>query len=714
MAKQTKLEVILDAETVRFRRSLQTALRDVEGFDKKVRQKTGGRGGRGGGILGQVIQGAGVRGLGAGIGVAAITASLTMSVKLSDEMRNIENRVKNITVETGDFAEVWAEIGDISHRNGQTFETSIDTFQRISFARESLQATSDQMLEFVDNVQKLGIVSGSSQQAMKYGLLQLSQGLSQGILRAQEFNSILENLPAVAVELSKAMGVNTGELRQMVVAGKVLSKDVFDAILSRTERINAQFALMEVTIPRAVQSAKNETLLLIREFDKMIGASEKLAKVIQSAADAMADLNEELSKTPDRRQVAQDLENELALEYKILAAKRAKARVVYEDPSLPMASGARVEAGLLLLETEVEFRRLEEELSVARTKSAAMTAPSIPRGQFIPEGGLGFSEAQRAEEEALARRFGTTDISSLKDLAAKAAKEAEKTKGAGLLPKEKPEIPDDLAALPGLEKLLENKRQQIAIDDIRLDMFGETEGAILAEVEAYKMINTATKQLSDLVEQGIITDAEANAILEAKIPLIEAVAVGLGRTAEEQKALTEAQRASEEAFDELLSKAEAFGYAGTDALGDWLFGFESADDAAKNLLKQLFQMVVQMAILTPMAQAFSAALMGGGPLGMFAALFGGARAAGGPTQAGKTYLVGEHGPELRTESASGYIHNASATRSMLGGGGGTVNQNNYFQVDVKNEVRAQLMEAFPLLIEAARGATSADARGIIT
>ncbi len=556
-----------------------------------------------------------------------------------------------------------------------------------------MKENSDQMMEFVDNVQQLGIVSGSSQQAMKYGLLQLSQGLTQGVLRAQEFNSILENLPAVAVEIAKAMNVNVGELRQMVVAGKVLSKDVFEAILSRTEQINAQFALMEVTLPRAFQSAKNEALLLIRELDKAGGVSEKLAKVIQAAADKMAEYNEELGKVPDRSQVARDLSNELDLEHRLLAAKREAARTTIEDLNVPRASQAYVEAAFLLLETEIKFRELEAELAEAVVKARGLTAPSPIRGRAgePATGGLrpplkvpGFgdiSEATIEEEKALARRFGTTIYGAAFEEAAKAFEASlDLLKGAGgagdLLPRRKPEPPEDLTALPGLEKILAAKNKQIGLDRIRIDMFDESKGAILEEVEAYKMINDATKQLSDLVKAGIITDTEANNILEAKIPLSHEVAAALGMNADAYEALSEAQKASEEALAELVARADGFANIGADALGDWILGFSTAEEAAASLLSRLAEMVLELTVLTPLANALSNALTGGGKAGgsflsnMFAATFGGARAAGGPTQVGSSYWVGERGPALHTTGASGYIHNARKSREMAQGSGG--------------------------------------------
>lgn len=50
-------------------------------------------------------------------------------------------------------------------------------------------------------------------------------------------------------------------------------------------------------------------------------------------------------------------------------------------------------------------------------------------------------------------------------------------------------------------------------------------------------------------------------------------------------------------------------------------------------------------------------------------VFGGGKAAGGPVNAGTTYLVGERGPELFTPSGSGTI----IPNNKLGGGGGSIN-----------------------------------------
>jgi lambda family phage tail tape measure protein len=75
--------------------------------------------------------------------------------------------------------------------------------------------------------------------------------------------------------------------------------------------------------------------------------------------------------------------------------------------------------------------------------------------------------------------------------------------------------------------------------------------------------------------------------------------------------------------------------------------------AAKNIVKGIFGSIF------------------GGATNPFASLFGGARAAGGPVQAGKTYLVGERGPEMVRFGRAGYVYPNIAMESGGMGGGST-------------------------------------------
>lgn len=118
------------------------------------------------------------------------------------------------------------------------------------------------------------------------------------------------------------------------------------------------------------------------------------------------------------------------------------------------------------------------------------------------------------------------------------------------------------------------------------------------------------------------------------------------------------------AFDNLIN-----------AIGRGENAFQAFGEGVKQVLVQVISKLVQTALL---AAALSAIFPGGlgGAKGfgaIFSSLlgFGGARAGGGPVSFGKSYLVGENGPELFVPSNSGSIMNQRQIAAMSYSGGGS-------------------------------------------
>jgi hypothetical protein len=71
--------------------------------------------------------------------------------------------------------------------------------------------------------------------------------------------------------------------------------------------------------------------------------------------------------------------------------------------------------------------------------------------------------------------------------------------------------------------------------------------------------------------------------------------------------------------------------------------------------------------ITVRARLIGGSLLSGSQLSGNYSSGAGGRASGGPVTPGRTYLVGEEGPELVTFGGNGYVHNASASRRMMAG-----------------------------------------------
>jgi hypothetical protein len=71
----------------------------------------------------------------------------------------------------------------------------------------------------------------------------------------------------------------------------------------------------------------------------------------------------------------------------------------------------------------------------------------------------------------------------------------------------------------------------------------------------------------------------------------------------------------------------------------------------------------------------------------------GRRAAGGPVQAGRPYLVGEEGPEIITPTRGGFVHDAAATRSMMGGSGSALGGGGAMTLQFSGDLNSWLAQA---------------------
>lgn len=146
-------------------------------------------------------------------------------------------------------------------------------------------------------------------------------------------------------------------------------------------------------------------------------------------------------------------------------------------------------------------------------------------------------------------------------------------------------------------------------------------------------------------------------------------------------------------FDELSPYAEQAARNMQDAFADFLF--DPFRDGLKGMLKGFIDIVRRLVAEAAAAKIFDSKESGGLGLGgiitgAVGALFGGPRANGGPVDMGRSYLVGERGPELFTPGRSGVI---------TPNGGGAINI--YQTVDA----RGATMDAIKLLPAAMKAAS---------
>ena len=211
--------------------------------------------------------------------------SVNNVIKQADAFNVLNVRIRTATKDTGDYVEVQRALYETTQKNGQEFATTVSLFQQLSRSAKDLNSNNTDMLKFVNIVEQLGVIGGSTKAAQNAGLIQLSQGLAEGVFRAQEYASLLENLPELASRLRKGLGKSTSELRQMVNDGKLLSRDVFDALLKQSEDINKEFSEIPDAVERSSTRMETSFSRMLTVLDKTVDATGKVSKFYNNLAE---------------------------------------------------------------------------------------------------------------------------------------------------------------------------------------------------------------------------------------------------------------------------------------------------------------------------------------------------------------------------------------------------------------------------------------------
>lgn len=170
-----------------------------------------------------------------------------------DKFALMEARLKNALGSTYAARDALDQLQRMAHTTGLGFDASAQAFLRFARANDTLGASRDQLLQFTETIQKLGAVSGAGLGETQSALIQLGQALSSGRLQGDELRSIGENAPAILKAIADGLGRTTGEIRAMGAAGELSTQKIFEAILKATEKARKEFASLPDTGDRANQ-----------------------------------------------------------------------------------------------------------------------------------------------------------------------------------------------------------------------------------------------------------------------------------------------------------------------------------------------------------------------------------------------------------------------------------------------------------------------------
>ena len=204
--------------------------------------------------------------------------------KAADLYKNLEARLKLVSDNTKEFATAQTELFNISQGTRASLEGTTTLYIRLESAIKQLGGTQETALATTETVAKAIALTGGAAETQKAGIEQFNQALASGVLRGQEFNSVMLNTPGLAQAIADGLGVTVGQLRAMAEAGELTADRLVNALGKVAPSIAEKFKQLPLTIGGAMTQLNNAFIAYVGNADKASGASAKLAGVISGVA----------------------------------------------------------------------------------------------------------------------------------------------------------------------------------------------------------------------------------------------------------------------------------------------------------------------------------------------------------------------------------------------------------------------------------------------
>lgn len=206
---------------------------------------------------------------------------------LSDAATRIDNALRVAGLSGAELEKTYQLLFAAATKNAVPVETLVQLYSRLSLVQGELGVTQDQVRVFTEKISLALRAGGTSAQEAAGALTQLGQALGNGVVRAEEFQSLFEGAPtilqAAAAGIEQAEG-SVGKLRKIMLEGNLSSKALFDGFQAGSVILEKRVAGSVLTIEDRLGNLNSALVNAAREFNTSSKAGETFGSAIDQVS----------------------------------------------------------------------------------------------------------------------------------------------------------------------------------------------------------------------------------------------------------------------------------------------------------------------------------------------------------------------------------------------------------------------------------------------
>lgn len=178
-----------------------------------------------------------------------------------------------------------------AERSRGAYQTTADAVSKLGLMAGDAFSSSEEIIAFTEQLNKQFTIAGTEAAGIDAAMLQLTQAMGSGVLRGEEYNSILEQAPNIIQAIADYMEVPKGQLKDMAAEGEITAEIVKNAMFAAADETNAKFESMPKTFSQIWTSFQNTALMAFQPVLQRlndVANSEAFQTFINGAIEALS------------------------------------------------------------------------------------------------------------------------------------------------------------------------------------------------------------------------------------------------------------------------------------------------------------------------------------------------------------------------------------------------------------------------------------------
>lgn len=198
----------------------------------------------------------------------AVTAYLSIHtlksiIGLSDQMVSTTARLSLMLTEMNDELQTTESLQEMIYRSAQrargSYQATAEAVAKLGLMAGNAFSNSAEVVAFMEQINKQFRIAGTESAGIQAAMLQLTQAMASGVLRGEEYNSILEQAPNIIQNIAKYIEGNEEVLKGVAKAMKMDIDDLAGNVQKNLKDIASEGIISAELIKAAMFAAAEDT-----------------------------------------------------------------------------------------------------------------------------------------------------------------------------------------------------------------------------------------------------------------------------------------------------------------------------------------------------------------------------------------------------------------------------------------------------------------------